>query len=357
MANATTSSSRIGQRHIAIALKVSPMTVSLALRNQSGVSESTRRRVQAAADKMGYRPDPEMTRLMARLTQRRGKKSSVTIALVDLTINGRNSEAGYHGPVAQGARERAARMGFEIDSYSCHEMSCRLPRLLKILKSRGVRGMVLLPPIDSIELPPEADWSDFSVVNTSFGITPDLFNRVAPHNFIDMCRVLKRLESAGFRRIGFVFERGFDERSLYQFTAAIHLQDYGDCVLRIPPRAKLRLEHLTPWLRAFRPEIVLTHCAEELHPLIQTMRTPPMLYSVGVPRLSGIPFWDQKPSEIGTHAVTLLAGMIRDSERGIPAQPATTLIHGEFRDNFNVPADAMSDRLLGRRAHRNGLLK
>lgn len=356
MAHAESHAPRIGQRDIARALKVSPMTVSLALRNQPGVSESTRRRVQMTADKMGYRPDPEITRLMSRLTQRRAKKSTVAIALVDPSANGRNSESGYHGRILQGARERADRMGFEISAFSCHEMSCRLPRLLKILHSRGVKGIVLLPPIESFELPPQADWSGFAVVNTTFGITPDLFNRVAPHNFIDMCRVLKRLEAAGYRRIGFVFEKGFDERSLYQFTAAIQLQGYGDCVLRIPPRASLRISHIASWLRESRPQIVLTHCAEELHALTRSLPRPPLIYSVGKPRLQGVPYWDQKPREIGTHAITLLAGMIRDSEFGVPSQPATTLIHGEFCDNLNVPADVMSDRRLGRRALRNGLL-
>lgn len=341
---------RIGQREIARALAVSPMTVSLALRNHPSIPEATRLRVRDAAERLGYRPDPELARLMARLRTGHSLAGSVTIALVDPSRTGRNAETGYHGPIARGARERAAAMGFEVAEISCDEMVCRLPRLLKILHARGVAGVILLPPIEAVELPLEADWSGFAVVNTSTGITPDLFNRVVPHNFFDMCRVLKRLEAAGYRRIGFVLESGFDERSLFQFTAAIQLQGYGDGILRVPPRATLRLENVAPWLDEFCPDIVLTHCVEEVHALLRGLPAPPRLYSIGAPRMPGIAYWDQKPYEIGTHAVTLLAGMLRDSEYGVPAQPTTTSIHGEFHDDLAVPAEVMSDRKVAVRA-------
>jgi LacI family transcriptional regulator len=52
---------------IARALDVSLMTVSLALRNSPKVSKATRLKVRRMADKLGYRPDPEIARLMTRL--------------------------------------------------------------------------------------------------------------------------------------------------------------------------------------------------------------------------------------------------------------------------------------------------
>ena len=49
---------------------VSRMAVSLALRGRPGVSPSTRRKVLAVAKKMGYAPDPELGKLMARMRQK-----------------------------------------------------------------------------------------------------------------------------------------------------------------------------------------------------------------------------------------------------------------------------------------------
>ena len=49
---------------------VSRMAVSLALRGRPGVSPRTRQRVLAVAKRMGYAPDPELGKLMARMRQK-----------------------------------------------------------------------------------------------------------------------------------------------------------------------------------------------------------------------------------------------------------------------------------------------
>ena len=56
---------RITQKDIAIPANVSPMTVSLALRDSPRLSSETRRHVQEVAKENGYRPDPVLAALNA----------------------------------------------------------------------------------------------------------------------------------------------------------------------------------------------------------------------------------------------------------------------------------------------------
>src|SRR4051812_821528 len=58
------SSSNPTIRSLASEAGVSPMTVSLALRQSSEVSAATRQRILKLARTRGYRPDPQITKLM-----------------------------------------------------------------------------------------------------------------------------------------------------------------------------------------------------------------------------------------------------------------------------------------------------
>ena len=58
-------------RRIAVSLGVSPATVSMALRNDPKIPLATRRRVQKAADCIGYRPDAKIAERMSRIRHHR----------------------------------------------------------------------------------------------------------------------------------------------------------------------------------------------------------------------------------------------------------------------------------------------
>jgi DNA-binding LacI/PurR family transcriptional regulator len=334
----SSSGGRVGIRDVARALGVSLMTVSLALRNSPRVSVKTREKVHKVAEQLGYRPDPEVARLMSRLRQVGGRKSKATIALVDFSMREPGTGDGYFNQVLLGAQERAEALGFQVMQAMLGEMKCGVPRLLHILYNRGVTGILLLPPRLPLVLPQQLDWSKFAVVSTTYAISPHLVNRVVPHQFIDMCRALRRLEGAGFKRIGIFFETDFEERTLYQFTAAITLLGRADWIYRTRSRHELPVNEVRDWIEARRPEIILAPFVEQLHPLLEKLpgAIRPRLYSLGVTNLEGIPCWEQRPRAIGAYGINLLVGMIHNSEFGLPESPATTMLHGFFRDEFET---------------------
>ncbi len=318
------------------------MTVSLALRNHPRISVATTQRVKAVAEKLGYRPDPEIVRLMTLLHQGREAAQSPTLALVDLSPHRLPpGSENYCERVRRGAIARAESLGYIPTSFHQLDYEGDLRRLLHVLHYRGIRGVMLLPPLQPVRLPEDLDWSPFSVIAATYAISPLEFHRVVPHQFIDMCRLLQILEQRGRSRIGAVFGEGFERRIHYHFTAAFALHKHDARIYRVPDGGPIDREAFAKWLLEHRPDALITGNVEELLAALPPARadfTPPEVVSFRSTRLPDIACWDERPEEIGSVAAVLLAGMVQHHETGVPESPRTSMIHGFFRD----PATAVS---------------
>ncbi len=327
---------RVGLRDIARALEVSLMTVSLALRNSPKVSKATRQKVRRMADKLGYRPDPEIARLMTRLHKTTQSWDRPPMAIVDLSATRLPAGAdNYCEYVRVGAVKRAEALGYLATCFHLLDYEGDLRRLLKVLHYRGIRGILLLPPLSPVELPAGLDWSPFSVIAASYAITPLQFDRVVPHQFYDMCRLIRLLQAKGHQRIGAVFERGLEERTQFHFTAAIKLYDHDQNLLRVADFSNLSRDEIGDWLEKRRPDAIITTAAQKLQDAILALgrRSPaPEIVSLGAFKDSPFACWDQRPADIGSDAALLLAGMMRHNETGVPESPRTSMVQGVFKD-------------------------
>jgi len=136
---------------------VSAMTVSCALRNSPKVLPATRERILEAASSLGYRPDPEISKLMMHLRQPTQHSFSHQLAFINSWPDPREHLKGYVGMLFHGARHRAAQLGFDLEPFWLLEPGMTDSRLSSILYSRGIRGVLLAPwqhPSDSRWLPP-----------------------------------------------------------------------------------------------------------------------------------------------------------------------------------------------------------
>ncbi len=326
---------RVSIRDIAKAVGVSIMTVSLSLRNHPKISAPTRQRVQEMAQKLGYRPDPEIARLMTRLHDRRQATDAPPIAIVDLSpMRLPAGEDDYCELVRRGAVARAESLGYIATCFHQLDYEGDLKRLLKVLHFRGIRGILLLPPLKPVELPAGLDWSPFSVIIASYAITPLEFHRVVPHQFIDMCSVIRALKKRGLTRIGAVFDTRFEERIHYHFTAAFKLFDLGDLIYRVEQPKQMPAAEFAAWLRTHQPEALVCPFALTLKAALPTDTGVPQpeIISLGAVKAAGMSYWDECPAEIGSDAALLLAGMIQHNETGVPSSPRTSMVHGVFHD-------------------------
>src|SRR3954469_11850761 len=93
-------------RSLAAEAGVTPMTVSLALRNSHRISAETRQRIIRLAAVRGYRPDPVISKLMHHLRSRSEGRFRATIACL-----APNLDHHYMTEILRGIQERGHALG------------------------------------------------------------------------------------------------------------------------------------------------------------------------------------------------------------------------------------------------------
>ena len=334
--------SRVGIRDVAKAAGVSLMTVSLALRNHPKISAATRERVRRLAAEIGYRPDPEIARLMTRL---HGSKTAglAPLAIVDVSPSRSMAGMDYSARVREGAVKRARELGYIDACFQVADYDGDLRRLLSVIRHRGIEGVLLLPPVTPVELDPTLDWSGLSVIAATYAITPARFHQVVSNHFIDMCTLIGLLEVRGFKRIGAVLQDNFEARTHYQLTGAFSLRGHAGRILRVPDPKNLRPELIAAWMKEVQPDVLITPFATQLRAALPKRsartRMATEIVSLRPDDASTRFYWDELPEEIGADAASLLAGMMKHHETGLPSSPRTSMIHGRFFDR--APAKAV----------------
>jgi LacI family transcriptional regulator len=321
-------------RTIAQEAGVSAVTVSLALRNHPRIPETTRQKIRRIADAQGYKSDPQVTKLMDHLRMRRRRNLCSNLAALRLepSIKPRH---GAH--LLEGVQKRADLLGYALDVFDLKDPNLNPDRLGKILRSRGVEGLILLPmpPTDLSRL---LNWSAFSVVATSHSILQPRFNTVVPNQFSNMMRLCARLAEAKEARIGIATAVNYDLRVNHRFTSAYlwHAMMRGGAPIRplFLQDGPLDVRALRNWIERNDIEVVMTEYT--LMNSIKTLLPDHFLNKVkwvytwlppNTVHESGI---RENPEKIGTAAVDLLAAMIQRGERGIPDSPCCMEIEGSI---------------------------
>lgn len=325
-------------RSIAAAAGVSPMTVSLALRNHPSAAAATRQRVQRVAAKLGYRPDPTIARLMTHLRTQRSHR--LQAALCCLTTFARLSDEPYPTAILQGAKQRAHELGYSMELLVVgHESTATPARLERILRARGVQGLLLLPMAGSGEFRGVDHWERFSVVSATLSVTAPATHRVVPNAFDNVLELCRQLGAQGRQRLGLVTTREQDARVGHRFTAAIGWYNRHACARPVEPLVFDRAIAVgfADWFRRERPDAIIGHSASELREIEKLI--PPQqrrhLTLVSTSKVTpgdrvdyaGI---DERPGEIGRASTDLLASLIQHGDRGLPKIPRVTMITGEF---------------------------
>lgn len=327
---------RVGLRDVAAAAKVCVMTVSLALRDNPRISQSTRDRIKRLATELGYRPDPELSRLMNHLRVSRTTRGKVGVAVVDFYPTAGFVENAYNTKVRFGAERRAAELGFSITSMHAVDYHHNLALVLKVIRARGLEGALLMPSVVPLELDLSVNWNGISVVSTSRSLLAPRFHCIVPNHFGNTMRLLETLEANGHRRICAVFDEFFDERTAHNFTAAVNWKPRERATFFVPQSANAsdRAELVAGWLAQQRPDAVFAQSNAVIAalPRLRRMRPPVHFHiiSLGAHHSDGFSYLDERADLIGAGAIDLLGGMMYYHESGIPSHPRTTLIDGKL---------------------------
>jgi DNA-binding LacI/PurR family transcriptional regulator len=333
-------------RQIAALAGVSLMTVSRALRNQPRVAEATRRKILKIAERVGYRPDPEIAKLMHHLRRKvRPQFQSVIGGLTNWPTTGRPA---YFQALLAGAERQARERGYGFREMRLSEEARSGERLQRMLRGQGVQGVMLLPQSPPTDLGALLDWSKFSVAAASLSVLGPEVNRVAPHHFDNTVRLCREVAKLGYRRIGLVIDAEQDVRAKRGFSAALLSFGRDEAAEAVAPlvwEGELA-RALVPWFERERPDAVVTtsevrvrECARilklKIPGRIGFASTSVAARKAGEAEIAGI---DEMPEEIGAIAVDLLASMIERRVRGLPVSAAATLLAGRWCAGRSCPA-------------------
>jgi len=377
--------------HVADVAGVSKATVSLSLNGSPKISEETRKRVQAAARKVGYRMHPYIGAHMASIRAGRVRSVKESIAYIYAGPGGESWKSFYEQPWGprrkfDSAREIALRKGYHLREQSLFEYGPNARRMLDVLYNRGTLGFLLDVPA---YFTTEAHFSLDRFSSVALRDQYPLQMHVVGH---DMFRsVLKAFVSAwksGYRRIGFLTGDAVSTSSLFVRDAAFrhaqyHLAPPEDHIpiLHADTLAKHYRDHLyfgekpeeinrcgeaewllqqdwsalkekvnkagpmmdiiqraifSRWVEEHQPDLIICENGDLLYWLGETGYSVPddmgvihLNLNADVPGWSGIRRADERIAE---HAIDLLVSKINHGETGQPNYPIVQRIAGDWQN-------------------------
>jgi LacI family transcriptional regulator len=332
---------RVTIRDVAKEAGVSVMTVSYALRGHTKISQATREKVQQVAEAMGYRPDPEVSKLMRHLRDTRRTAFSHSLAFINSWPDKSEHTKGYLGGVYRGALRRADELGFKLEPFWLGDYKGNEEKLSAVLHTRGIPGL-LLPPWYRPEASPAFQWEHFAVVTTTLSIHEPKLHRVANHFHHNMELALNQLILRGYKRIGFIETEDFRSREERMASGAYHNYAAEQSARRRIPTLVFTPGDTAPlfdWYDRHKPDAIIGSLKRPYDRLSERgVRFPEdcgflCLDALQHPQLAAV---DAHPEDLGHAAVDSLVAQIFRNETGLPDLPKLTLIEGHFRDGISI---------------------
>ncbi len=334
-------------RDIAGKAGVSVMTVSLALRGSTRVSPAMRTRIQDIAATLGYRPNPYVSVLMSSLhtTRHRRPGAAATLAFVASRSRAALSSWTFLNAVYDGVCRRARQLGYGVDTFYRSELGPRAAHLDRMLKARGIRG-VIVGPTDGTTATLDycLDWPHYALATIGFSLREPNLHRSTSYTYRSVRLAYRELWQRGYRRIGLVNTPKMHYRIDGNWSAGIY-EAQLDYFGRVVPPAILLSEdrnEFLQWVRRFRPDAILCDGTTERGwldaagyrvPEAIGVATLSLLKSGEIPHYAGI---DQRENAVGAAAVDIIVEQLNTNTFGLPTVAKTVMVDCAWRDGPSV---------------------
>ncbi len=342
-------SKKVTLADIAKKAKLSKSAVSLALNESPMISHKTREKVLKVARSLGYVRNELLSSMMSSMKKGRCASFSETIALV----NGNHDEYALtnHPTLPRyciGIREEAKRLGYAINEFWLHDPRLDGESFSKILRSRGIRGGIILGHSWCNNLPPafQTVWRDFYFISAGIKtFNPTLEMVSADHYAITYQAVAKAIEH-GFKRPALILEEHIDRLVDGRFLAG-----YMRAQLNLRPSDRLSpflesdtnpnyVSRLKAWLEKSKPDVILyllNSTREIISGLPSTGSRTPLIQ---LEQRGYVPDWmgvEQNNDLVGRVAMRRLADMLnRNSSRIGENANIVTLVPPTWLENSSL---------------------
>ena len=327
------------QSHIAELTGFSRSTVSRALANHPSITVKTKKRVQAAAKKLGYRPDPLISSLTAQIRRSGISRAVSTIGYITsfpLQLEEHNHWTEFY----HGAREHAHELGYNLDIIWRREPGMTIRKFNKILQSRGIQGVIITPLPDALGHI-AMDFSRLAAVTVGHPLAKPHIHHCSGWHLQFMALALRKIVRKGYRRIGYTIFPDGDRFASFSFSSRFLLyQSTIPAKQRVPllvhPQEKRAptLQEFQAWYLKYQPEVIL--CAGYVVEgwMVQLgLKAPKDVAYANLSLIdnggavSGI---FERTRKVGACAVDLVVEQIQQNILGVPDIPKSIYIEGEW---------------------------
>lgn len=333
-------------RQLAEKAGLSTAAVSLALRDHPSIPEKTCARIKRLAAAAGYRPDPEIGKLMAYLRQRREVRTTAVLGLLTMFPEEQPwRDNPFLRRTVSGAADRAEQLGYRLADFWLTEPGMTPDRLRGILHARGIEGVLILGTPKWVEKI-DFDFARFSCAVMGYSVRTRM-HRASPHQYEEFLLLMRQLSRLGYRRPGLILSEDSDSRTLHHYSSAFLRSQWAlPAGQRVPlcVRSRIDFETFREWFAANEPDVVIGQApgaAVYLDWLSRLGRPAPE--RCGFVSLDVDPTLDflcsgirQDNDKVAAAAVDLVVAQIQRRERGLPDQPKTVLIEGAWVDGVTT---------------------
>ncbi len=333
---------------IAREIGFSKNAISLALRESPQIPPATRQKIREAAERLGYQPNPVVSQLMAQLRSTRTLRLQAKLALV----NANRDQAAFrqHPTVptyVEGCESRAAKLGYAFDHFWLHEPTANADQWIRVFRTRGIKGIVLVGLMDTNHLPAHLEpvWKQFpSVVTGVRTREPALSFCCVDHHHLALT-AFERAIALGYSRPGLVIDDVIEAMIERRFSAGYfagqsllptkdQIPVFGDVAGNRPA------DNFRIWLERYKPDVIFTLYNNAVTWLKALgLKIPDDIgviqleWRAARPEIAGM---NQHSRVIGEAAVDMVVTQIHNNETGIQEFPRATLIGATWVDGPSV---------------------
>lgn len=325
--------SRVTIRDIATEAGVHFTTVGLALRDSPRISAEVRKKIQAVAVRLGYRPDPMLAALNAYRQTKRRPHFQATIAWINNWpdrdfLRNNDDFRDYH----DGICARAGELGYAVEEFWMRGREYSFGNLGRVLKARNIQGLIFAPQPEPNMTITGFNFRDFSAISLSYSLVKPALHVVTNHHFRSMLLMLQNLDALGYRRVGLDVHRNWSEKVGHGWFGGVlmarELITSGMEILQMRPFDGRDAKR---WLQENRLDVIVSHKQLYDQLVASKVRMPQDIgfANLSVPSTSrGIAGVSQNSLLIGRKAVDVLVDMLHRGERGVPDMPLHLMVDG-----------------------------
>jgi LacI family transcriptional regulator len=304
-----------------------------------------RKKIQAKAAEMGYRPDPMLAALAHYRRAGASTPVSAELAWINCWPDRKKLRSFKEFDLYwSGAFAEAEKCGYRLEEFHFHQ-DLSFARLDQILRARNVQG-ILLPPQPSGGATAnwrEFPWTRYCVARFGYSLPEPRFHVVSSDQLANGLIACENFQRLGYARVGLAtteylvvrFAAGY----LYHQMCSHELKPVPPLRLRQASREEDR-RALAAWIKQFKPDAIFTDCS----------LTRALLEELGlkVPRDLGLATTSildgnadagiyQESDEIGRAAVQQVISLIHHGDFGVPPICREVLVEGRWVDGATLP--------------------